>query len=119
MAYSLDLRERVVEAVAEGKKHHGVAARFKVGMATVRRYLSRARGGELAAKVPPGRRATIPPEKYELLRAQVRQHNHATLAEHCELWEEQQGVKLSVAAMCRTMQRADLPRKKDGNGGRT
>lgn len=116
MAYSLDLRERIVEAVAEGQKHQDVATRFKVGVATVRRYLSRSRaGGELAAKAPPGRSATIPLEAYELLRAQVRRHNDATLAEHCKLWEEQQGVKVSVVAMCRTMQRAESPRKKDGN----
>mgnify|MGYP002779368451 CR=1 FL=1 len=116
MAYSLDLRERIVEAVAEGQKHEDVAARFKVGVATVRRYLSRSRVGELAAKPPPGRCATIPPEAYDLLREQVRQHNHATLARHCELWKQQQGVKVSVVAMCRTMKRADLPRKKDRNG---
>lgn len=119
MAYSLDLRERIVEAVAEGQKHAEVASRFKVGVATVRRYLSRSRAGELAAKVPPGRSALIPAEAYELLSEQVRQHNDATLARHCELWEEQQGVKVSVVAMCRTLQRADLPLKKGGNGQRT
>lgn len=108
MAYSLDLRERIVEAVAEGQKHQDVAARFKVGMATVWRYLSRSRAGELAAEIPPGRQAAIPETSYELLRAQVRQHNYATLARHCELWEEQQGVKVSLVAMCRTLQRADL-----------
>ena len=113
MAYSLDLRERIVEAVAEGQKHQDVAARFKVGVATVRRYLSRSRLGELAAKAPPGRRALIPAEAYELLREQVRQHNDTTLAKHCEIWREQQGVKVSVVAMCRTMQRAGLPLKKD------
>ena len=113
MAYSLDLRERIVEAVAEGQKHEDVAARFKVGVATVRRYLSRSRAGALAAKAPPGRSALIPPEAYELLKEQVRQHNDATLTRHCELWEAQQGVKVSVVAMCRTLQRAGLSRKKD------
>jgi len=119
MAYSLDLRERIVEAVAEGQKHAEVASRFKVGVATVRRYLSRSRSGELAAKVPPGRSALIPAEAYDLLREQVRRHNDATLAKHCELWEEQQGVKVSVVAMCRTLQRAGLPLKKDRNSQRT
>jgi transposase len=119
MAYSLDLRERIVEAIAEGQRHAEVAARFKVGVATVRRYLSRSHSGELAAKTPPGRSATVPPEAYELLREQVRQHNHATLARHCQLWEEQQGVKVSVVTMCRTLQRADLPLKKDRNSQRT
>ena len=113
MAYSLDLRRRIVEAVAQGQKHHDVAPRFKVGVATVRCYLSRSRLGELAAKAPPGRSALIPAEAYELLREQVRQHNDVTLARHCEIWREQQGVKVSVVAMCRTMQRAGLSRKKD------
>ena len=113
MAYSLDLRERIVEAVAEGQKHQDVAVRFKVGVATVRRYLSRSRAGKLAAKTPPGRSALIPAGAYEQLREQVRQHNDATLARHCELWEEQQSVKVSVVVMCRTMQRAGLSRKKD------
>ena len=113
MAYSLDLRERVVEAVAEGQKHQEVATRFKVGVATVRRYLSRSRAGELAAKTPPGRKAVILAEAYDLLREQVRQHHDATLAEHCRLWKAEQSVKVSVVAMCRTMKRAKLPRKKD------
>lgn len=113
MAYSLDLRKRIVEAVAEGQKHQDVAARFKVGVATVRRYLSRSRTGALAAKAPPGRSSLIPAEAYELLEEQVRQHNDATLAKHCELWETQQGIKVSVAVMCRTLQRAGLSRKKD------
>ena len=109
MAYSLDLRERIVEAVHEGQKHQEVAERFKVGVATVRRYLSRARAGEgLAAKAPLGRSAAIPAEAYELLRTQVRQHLDATLARHCELWEAQQGVRVSVSAMCRALQRAKL-----------
>jgi transposase len=112
MAYSLDLRERIVEAVEEGQKHQDVATRFKVGVATVRRYVSRSRAGELAAKAPPGRSALIPPEAYELLRKQVRQHNDATLYKHCAIWEEQQGVKVNVVAMCRTMQRAEITRKK-------
>ena len=113
MAYSLDLRRRIVEAVEEGQKHQDVAARFKVGVATVRRYLSRSRAGALAAKAPPGRSALIPGEAYELLSEQVRQNNDATLAKHCELWEKQQGVKVSVTVMCRTLQRAGLPLKKD------
>jgi transposase len=113
MAYSLDLRERIIEAIAEGQKHQDVAVRFKVGVATVRCSLSRSRVGVLAAKVPPGFSALIPAEAYEQLREQVRQHNDATLARHCELWEEQQSVKVSVAVMCRTLQRAGLSRKKD------
>lgn len=79
----------------------------------MRRYLSRSRAGALAAKAPPGRSALIPAEAYEVLREQVSQHNDATLAQHCKLWEAQRGVKVSAAVMCRTLQRAGISRKKD------
>jgi transposase len=85
MAYSLGLRMRIIEVVHEGQKHQEVVKPFKVGVATVRRYLSRARAGEsLAAKAPPGRNVAIPAEAYELLKAQVRRYRDATLATHCE-----------------------------------
>jgi len=74
--------------------------------------------GGLAAKAPPGRSALIPAEAYELLNEQVRQNNDATLAK-CKLWEKQQGVKVSVVVVCRTLQRAGLARKKDAESQRT
>ena len=42
MSYSLDLRERVVAAVREGEgTQKEVAKRFKVGVSTLKRWLSR------------------------------------------------------------------------------
>ncbi|MBA3413686.1 MAG: helix-turn-helix domain-containing protein, partial [Chloroflexia bacterium] len=48
-AYSVDLRERVVAAVAAGATHAEAAARFAVGVATVGRWVRRWReaGGEV------------------------------------------------------------------------
>ncbi len=112
MAYSLDLRERVVAAVKEGGKQAEVAERFKVSLSSVERYLRRERQGELRAKPPPGRPATIAFTAYEALAKQVARHNDATLKEHCELWQTEQGTSVSVYAMCRALQRAKLPRKK-------
>jgi len=40
-AYSLDLRERVVSAVAEGESCRTVAARFKVSVASVVKWSQR------------------------------------------------------------------------------
>lgn len=39
--YSLDLRDRVKQAVDEGHSHGAVAAMFRVGKATVGRYMAR------------------------------------------------------------------------------
>ncbi len=112
MAYSLDLRERVVAAVNEGAKQPEVAERFKVSLSSVERYVRREREGELRAKSPPGRRAVITAAAYGALAEQVAQHNDAALKEHCELWQKEQGTSVSVYAMCRVLQRAGLSRKK-------
>ena len=116
MAYSLDLRERVVAAVKEGMTQPEVAEHFKVSLSSVERYVRREREGELRAKPPPGRAATIAAASYGALAEQVARHNDASLKEHCELWQQAQGASVSVYTMCRTLQRAGLSRKKDSSG---
>lgn len=118
MAYSLDLRERVVAAVKEGMTQPEVAERFKVSVSSVERYVRREREGELRAKPPPGRAATIAAASYGALAEQVARHNDASLKEHCELWQQEQGASVSVYTMCRTLQQAGLSRKKDASGER-
>lgn len=112
MAYSLDLRERIVATVKEGAKQPEVAERFKVSLSSVERYVRREREGGLQAKPPPGRPATIAAASYGTLAEQVAEHNDASLKQHCDLWLAEQGTSVSVYAMCRTMQRAGLSRKK-------
>ena len=112
MAYSLDLRERIVTTVKEGVKQPEVAERFKVSLSSVERYVRRERQGELRAKPPPGRPTSISTEAYGALAAQISKHNDASLKEHCELWQKEQGMSVSVYAMCRALKRAGLPRKK-------
>lgn len=112
MAYSLDLRERIVATVKEGAKQPEVAERFRVSLSSVERYLRLNRKGELRAKPPPGRPATIAATAYGVLAEQVAEHNDASIKEHCELWQREQGTSISVYAMCRALQRAGLPKKK-------
>jgi transposase len=85
---------------------------MRLGIATVGRYVERAKQGTLAAKSPPGRPAEIGAECYGQLAKQVRQHRDASLSEHCELWLGTHKVNVSTTAMCRTLQRAGLTRKK-------
>ena len=50
--YSLDLRERVVRAVNDGKRHSEIAEMFRIGVATVRRWVKLSKNGLLKPKVP-------------------------------------------------------------------
>ena len=72
MAYSLDLRERVVAAVKEGMTQPEVAERFKVSLSSVERYVRREREGALRAKLPAGRAATIAAASYGALVSRLR-----------------------------------------------
>lgn len=52
MAYSMDLRQRVVAAARAGQTPTAVASRFGVARATVRNWIGRHRRGELEPGVP-------------------------------------------------------------------
>ena len=114
MGYSVDLRERIVEAVLERRFSIREAANtFRVGHATVERYLRRYRErGELAACKPPGRPSRVNGEQLSALRKQLEAHNELTLLEHCELWEKDTGMKLSYVTMHRLSNRLGVSRKK-------
>lgn len=114
MGYSVDLRERIVEAVLERRFSIREAAQtFQVGHATVERYLRRFRErGELTACKPPGRPSRVDDEQLSALRKQLEAHDELTLLEHCELWEKDTGMKLSYVTMHRMNNRLDISRKK-------
>ena len=60
-AYSLDLRERVVAAVAAGQSCRAVAATYKVSVASVVKWSQRFRAtGSAIARMPDGNTAFVP-----------------------------------------------------------
>jgi transposase len=112
-AYSLDLRERIVQAVESGMSQSEAAAVFRVGERTVKRYLHQWRTtGALVPRPRPGKRPTIRPEQYPAVLAQLAATPDATLAEHCARWLERTGMALSVSAWCRLEQRLGWTHKK-------
>jgi transposase len=114
-AYSLDLRQRIVRAVLDQGLHpREVAARFSVGLTTVKRFVALAQADDLAPKPRPGRSRTrsIRDEHHPALVAQLAAHDDATLQEHCRLWAERQGVTVSPATMSRAITRLGWTRKK-------
>ena len=114
MGYSVDLRERIVEAVLEHRFSIREAAdTFRVGHATVERYLRRFREcGELTPCRPPGRPSRVNGEQLGALKKQLEACDELTLREHCELWEQDTGMKLSYVTMHRISNRLGISRKK-------
>jgi transposase len=111
--YSPDLRRRIVDAVAAGESKSAVARRFCVERSTVRRYVQQwGRTGSLAAKPIPGDTPAIAPAQYPALLAQLAALPDATLEAHCDRWEREQGVRVSISTMSRAQRRAGWTRKK-------
>jgi transposase len=122
-AYSVDLREKVLRAVDEGYAREEIVNLLGVSAATIKRYLKQRREtGTLAPKAIPGR----PPKKLGPLQAelvaQLQAHDDVRLEDHCQLWEQSHGVKVSTATMSRAIKRVGWTRKKRRwvplNGGR-
>jgi transposase len=119
-AYSVDLRTRLVRAVAQGMPKPQVAQVFGVSARTINRYLRQQHAtGTLAAKPIPGRPRAIPTAQQAALTAQVQANPDATLAEHCRTWEQAHGQRVSVATMARALRRLGWPRKKEPDRHRT
>ena len=111
--YSADLRERLLGAIDAGLPVAEGARLLGVCPSTVRRWRARKRAeGTAAARTRPGRTPRIGPAQAAALAAQVAADDDATLARHCARWEAEQGVRLSVAAMSRTLRRLGITLKK-------
>ncbi len=111
--YSKDLRLRVLAAVDRGMPRAEAARIFGVSALTIRRYLRlRQQTGDVEPKPVPGPPARKGAALEATLPAQVRANPDLTLAEHCELFEETEGVQVSTATISRAFKRLGLPLKK-------
>lgn len=112
-AYPVELRSRIVPAVERGMPRAEVAALFAVSVRTIARDVAQQRQGhELTPGRSPGRPPRIGPAQAAMLAAQVAAHPDATLAAHCAIWEQEQGVRVSVATMSRALQARAITLKK-------
>jgi transposase len=108
-----DLREKVLRAIDQGHSREEIVELFGVSQATIRRYLKQRREtGSVAAKAiagrPPKKLWPLPAELVEQLRA----HDDLPLEDHCSLWEQSQGVRVSTATMSRAIKRVGWTGKK-------
>ena len=114
-AYSLDLREKILEAYhpKEGSVRQR-AQRFKVSARFVGELVSRFRQTGSFAPKPHGggNPPRIDRSKYDMLSALVQQYPDATLKELCRYLEERSQVTASKSSMQRTLTKLQLTRKK-------
>ena len=113
-AYSIDFREKIVNAYAQGDiSIRKLATRFDVSKALVQKLLKQK---QTAGHVEPGKqggslKSTL--HGYETQLAEmVGKNPDATLAEYCEYWGETHQQWVSPSMMCRALQKQNLTRKK-------
>jgi transposase len=119
-AYSMDLRQKIVEAVSTGTPKAQVARTFGVSLSTVKRYAGRAeRGEDLTPRKPPGKRRKVDGTAQRLLERDLEERPSATLPERGQLLARVAGVEVSDSTVSRTLKRMGFSRKKIGGSDRT
>ncbi len=91
----MDLRERVVQACAQGATVSEVAARFGVCTRTVSRYRQRSAQGELAPLRAPGKAPLLAKDQEWAFVALLQESHDWTLETLALEWERRSGVHLA------------------------
>jgi transposase len=109
MAYSMDLRLKVLAALDEGASQASVARRFDVGLRTVKRFKARRDAGRIEAeKTGPKSPIKLTPEDDQLMREMI--------AKRPGITANQLRVMLSVqvaeCTVCRRLKKLGLTLKK-------
>ncbi len=113
-AYSQDLRDRVIAAVAAGQQTHPeIAETFEVSESTIDKWVKRWRDTGCVAALPlaGGRHRTLQ-DCTTIIRSEVKRQPDVTLEELCERVETQTGVRANRSMMSRELRLLALPRKK-------
>lgn len=114
--YSLDLRQKIVDAYVEGNtSQRQIAQQFRVAYSFVRKLVKQYR--ETGEIVPKQRTEQTPTklsvEQLEILATIVESNNDATLAELCDLLDQRVGVRIGVSTMFRMLEKLNLTLKKN------
>jgi transposase len=116
-AYSMDLREKIVESVKKGVPKTETARRFGVVRATVKRYCKLLdERGTLEPGKAPGRAPKLDQKARKLLVEDLEERPWATHSQMAEYLFAVCGVRVSEATVCRTLGRLSHSRKRDPKG---
>ena len=112
-ALSLDLRERVADALEAGQTQTSIAERFAVSLSSVERIARKRRAGHgLEPGVPPGKKPLVAQEQHEAFAQLAASRPDWTLQTLAQAWQEQGGKALSQATTSRTLRRNGFSFKK-------
>lgn len=116
-AYSIDLREKIVESVKKGVSKSETARRFGVHRATVKRYCKQLdERGTLEPRKAPGKAPKLDEKARKLLEEDLQERPWATHSQRAEFLFAMVGVRVSEATICRAVGRLSRSRKKDPRG---
>ncbi len=115
MAYSSDLRQKIVRAY-DGQlgSQRAIAELFGVSRSFVEKLLARRRSTGETAPLPHGggRRPHCNAKDIALVQQHIKEQPDATLSEVCHRVRQEHGTSVSYSAMSRLLKRLGLPRKK-------
>jgi transposase len=114
-AYSLDLRQKIVDVYAEGNiSQRQLAKQFRVALSFVEKILKQHREtGSVAAKKRLNQTPTkLNDEQLKVLEQLVEENNDATLEELRDLLEQKTGVRIGRSTVDRMLNKLDLTVKK-------
>ena len=113
-AFTVDLRERVINAVESGQYSQAeVSEQYQVSLSFVEKLWARQRStGDITPKLyTPGPKRVLEPYG-AWIRAAVDEQPDLTLEELCDLLEAERGVSVHPSMMWRELMRLKLPLKK-------
>ena len=114
-AYSLDLRQKIIDSYVEGEiSQRQLAKRFRVALSFIEKLLKQYREtGSIAPKVRIQQTPTkLSQEQLNVLSSIVSDHNDATLDELRMLLEQQTGVVIGRSTLDRMLKKLNLNLKK-------
>jgi len=114
-SYSLDLRQRIVQAYMAGEGSiREIAKRFLVSPTTVHQYLQlhKQKGSLLPKKCIVGRKPVVADKQLQLVENLLQNKSDLTLTQLCTAFEKKTGIKVSSASMWRAIKKIDWTYKK-------
>ena len=114
MALSMDIREKVMKAIASGMSCRQAAARFYIGPATAVRWAKRVetKGDVAPMKMGGDRRSQRIEAHADFILAQIEAQPDLTILELREKIRERHGVGFGYATVWRFLARHNITRKK-------
>lgn len=112
-AYSVDLRERVVQAIERGMARSEAVTTFAVSEGSIKRWQKMHRESvSLAPRRRPGQQPTIKSADDAVVRRLVEATPDATLQEYADEWNNLHDTSVSRWTIGRAIRRLKLTRKK-------